>query len=113
MNVGDRIRKARREKGLTQEDLGMLLGLQKSAIAKYENGRIVNIKHNTLIKIVEILGIPLNELICNAPEKEMENIQERVIQDIELLSVLKEYYKLSVENRKLVRSIILNLEKDR
>ena len=51
MNVGEKIRAARLEKGMTQEELGSLLGVQKSAIAKYESGRVVNIKRTTLKKI--------------------------------------------------------------
>ena len=38
--TGERIKKLRKEKGLTQQQLGEMLGVQKSAIAKYENGRV-------------------------------------------------------------------------
>ena len=44
MELGQKIKEARLQKGLTQEELGKIVGLQKSAIAKYENGRVVNIK---------------------------------------------------------------------
>ena len=50
MEIGEKIRNARLAKGLTQEELGKLVGLQKSAIAKYENGRVVNIKRSTTFK---------------------------------------------------------------
>ena len=63
MNVGQKIKQARLAKGLTQEDLGGILGLQKSATAKYESGRVVNIKRSTLIKISTILDISPIELI--------------------------------------------------
>lgn len=63
MDIGTKIRTARIAKGLTQEELGDMLGVQKSAIAKYENGRIVNIKRSTLKKISDILGIPPYELV--------------------------------------------------
>ena len=63
MSIGEKIKAARIKKGLTQEDLGNILGVQKSAIAKYENGRIVNIKRSTLKKISDILDIPPYELI--------------------------------------------------
>ena len=32
--TGERIKKLRKEKGMTQQELGELLGVQKSAIAK-------------------------------------------------------------------------------
>lgn len=63
MDIGAKIRSARIAKGLTQEELGDILGVQKSAIAKYENGRIVNIKRSTLKKLSDVLGIPPYELV--------------------------------------------------
>lgn len=63
MDIGEKIRNARVNKGLTQEQLGDILGVQKSAIAKYENGRVVNIKRSTLKKISDVLGIPPYELV--------------------------------------------------
>lgn len=69
MSIGYKIKAARLAKGLTQEELGEILGVQKSAVAKYENGRIVNIKRSTLKKISAALDIPPHELVFDA-EKE-------------------------------------------
>lgn len=63
MDIGEKIRSARISKGMTQEELGKLLGVQKSAVAKYESGRVVNIKRSTLKKISDILEIRPSELI--------------------------------------------------
>lgn len=63
MDIGEKIRSARISKGMTQEELGKFLGVQKSAVAKYENGRVVNIKRSTLKKISDILEIRPSELI--------------------------------------------------
>lgn len=63
MHIGNKIKTARIAKGMTQEELGKHLGLQKSAIAKYESGRVVNIKRSTLKKISDILDIRASELI--------------------------------------------------
>ena len=57
MCMAKRIRELRIQKGLTQEELAIKLGLQKSAIAKYENGRVENIKRSTIEKMAEILGV--------------------------------------------------------
>lgn len=53
--MAERIKERRIAMGLTQEELGEKLGLQKSAIAKYENGRVKNIKRNTIALMSEIL----------------------------------------------------------
>lgn len=63
MDVGMKIRAARKAKGLSLEELGKILGVQKSAVAKYENGRITNIGLTKLKKISEVLEIPPHELI--------------------------------------------------
>lgn len=65
MSIGAKIRAARIAKNMTQEELGEILGVQRSAVAKYENGRVVNIKRSTLKKISDVLDIPPFELIYN------------------------------------------------
>lgn len=65
MNIGTKIKNARIAKGMTQEELGEILGVQKSAVAKYENGRVINIKRSTLQKISDVLGIPPADLVYN------------------------------------------------
>ena len=53
--MGANIKQKRKQKGLTQQELADMLGLQKSAIAKYENGRVQNIKRSTLEKMAAVL----------------------------------------------------------
>lgn len=57
MKTGELIKKLRTEKGLTQEQLGDLVGVQKSAIAKWENGRVENIKRPKIKLLAEIFGV--------------------------------------------------------
>lgn len=57
MTTGDVIRKLRKEKGWTQQELGDRLGVQKSAIAKYESGRVKNLKRTTIKKMAEIFNV--------------------------------------------------------
>lgn len=57
MTTGEKIRRLRKEKGLTQEELGNEVGLQKAAINKYETGIIVNIKRARLDRIAQALGV--------------------------------------------------------
>lgn len=90
MNIGTKIKAARIAKGLTQEELGKLLGVQKSAIAKYENGRVVNIKRSTLKKISDILEIRPSELISDEQKQpaqgELSEVKRALIHLIEGLS---------------------------
>lgn len=55
MCMANRIKERRLAMGFTQEELAEKLGLQKSAIAKYENGRVENIKRSVISKMSDIL----------------------------------------------------------
>lgn len=54
--LGERIRAVRKEKGLTQEALGQRAGIQKSAVAKYENGRIETPNTEVIQAFAQALG---------------------------------------------------------
>lgn len=113
MNIGEKIKNARLAKGFTQEELGKLIGVQKSAIAKYEKGRVVNIKRSVLAKIAQILEIPPIELVSDIEKNPIETagLHTRILTDIELMESIKEYYELSTSNQKMVRDLIHNLKK--
>ena len=55
--MSKRIKECRLNNHLTQEDLANKLGLKKSAIAKYENGRVENIKRNTIEEMAKIFNV--------------------------------------------------------
>ena len=112
MEIGQKIKKARLERGLTQQELGNIIGVQKSAIAKYESGRVVNIKRSTLQKIAKALNIRPSELIFNESPRDAAELHVRIITDFELMDALKDYYSLSEENQKMIRELMHNLKKD-
>jgi transcriptional regulator with XRE-family HTH domain len=109
MEIGQKIKHARIAKGLTQEELGNLVGLQKSAIAKYENGRVVNIKRSTLQKLANALDLRGSDLIIEADPKEAAELSAKVLLDCELMDAIEKYYTLSAEKQKMVRELIRSL----
>ena len=104
-SIGERIAHYRKMNCMTQEELGKIVGVQKSAIAKYESGRVVNIKRSTLQKIASALNIRPSELVFEDSPKESASFHVKVISDLELMSTLKDYYKLTNENQKIVRDL--------
>lgn len=112
MDIGKKIKEARKNKGMTQEELGNIVGVQKSAIAKYESGRVVNIKRSTLQKIASALNIRPSELVFEDSPKDSASFHVKIISDLELMSTLKDYYKLTQENQKIVRDLIRSLVKE-
>ena len=57
--LGDAIRQARKERNLTQEQLGQLVGVQKAQISKIENS-VKNARLETILKVFEALGAKVN-----------------------------------------------------
>ena len=112
MDIGQKIKTARLSKGLTQQELGELLGVQKSAIAKYENGKVVNIKRSTLKKISNILEIRPSELIDEQIEADPIGTAEKhadAVMDVEFMEMHEDFKKLNAQNRRIVRDLVHNL----
>lgn len=65
MNIGDYIKKLRKENGYSQEELGRLLGVQRAAVNKWESGTVKNLKRETIKKLSEIFGVDPSSFIDN------------------------------------------------
>lgn len=113
MDIGTKIKVARINKGMTQEELGKILGVQKSAIAKYENGRIVNIKRSTLKKISDVLEIRPSELIFDEEiKKNPVGMAERhfeIIMDEDINDMFDDFKTLDAAQRKIVKDLVHSL----
>jgi len=108
MNIGQKIKYARLKKGYTQEELGQKIGVQKSAVAKYESGRVVNIKRSTLVKLSQILGIPPVELVTDINEKPVETANKLadIFLDTKLMQMIEEYQQLEESKKEQVREYV-------
>lgn len=88
MCVGSTIRKLRLEKGMTQSELGELLGVKKAAVQKWESGQVQNLKQSTVKSLCEIFD--KNPVVFIFDTQELlnsETIKRQVslIEQIELL----------------------------
>jgi HTH-type transcriptional regulator / antitoxin HipB len=57
--LGHAIRQARKDRNLTQEQLGELVGVQKAQISKIENS-VKNARFETILKVFDALGAKVN-----------------------------------------------------
>lgn len=57
--IGFKIKELRKEKNLTQEQLGELVGVKKSQISKIENS-FTNARFETILKVFRALGTKVN-----------------------------------------------------
>lgn len=103
MEMGERIRLLRREHGLTQEELGKAVGLQRAAINKYEKGRVENMKRSTIMKLAEVLHTTPSYLMGYEEDEalaELTAMQEDIMEKV---------FALTPQNQKTLLGIIETL----
>jgi len=57
--IGEAIKQARKERHLTQEELGLLVGVKKAQISKIENS-LTDARFETIIKVFKALNAKIN-----------------------------------------------------
>nr|DAE29743.1 MAG TPA: Repressor protein CI [virus sp. ctyMK1] len=89
MGIGKRIKEARNNLGLTQEELAKMLGITKGAIANYEN-ETSHPKEPIMYKLFKVLKVDANYLfqdVVNVPKK-TNNVT------LSEFNIIKKYRKL-------------------
>ncbi len=86
MGMAERIKERRKAMGYTQTELGMKLGLQASAIAKYENGRVENIKRSIIADMARVLECSPCYLLDWENEQSESKNSPKIIQYYEQLN---------------------------
>lgn len=100
METAEIIKRLRKEAGLTQEELAVKLGLQKSAIAKYENGRVDNIKKSTIKKMSEIFNCSPNMILGYEEPRHLGEPANVSVEDAQAVAELTNIYlHLSKEDK--------------
>ena len=91
MIIGSRIKEARINKGLSQEELGDLLGVSKVSICGYEKGtRTPNMENFLqLLKILELDAKYVLGIEVTITRIEDQKLMELANRDIEILDMIK------------------------
>ena len=90
-NVGQRIKRLRKERNWTQEMLGAKLGVKKAAVQKYESGRVVNLKQETIKKLSELFDVPPTTFLdCSEWDKYAEEVN--LAEQIKTLELLQKHF---------------------
>ena len=103
MTIGERLKRLRIEKGLTQEEVGNILGITKAAVQKYENGTITNFRSDTIRKLCKLFGIAPAYFIFDDVENDysstnseqlrgmiIKHFGERFVRFLDILDTLNE-----------------------
>ena len=97
MGIGKRIKEARTNLGLTQEELASILGVTKGAVANYEK-ETSHPKEPIMYKMIEALNVDANFLfqdVVNLPDRE----NDVTLAEYELI---KKYRNLDDYGKKLI-----------
>ena len=73
VGLGEALQQARKNKGLTQQQLCQVTGLSYSTLAKIERGAIKSPSVFTVAQITSALGISIDEVVGSAPSKTLTN----------------------------------------
>lgn len=73
-SMGEILRSLRLQNGLTQEEVGKIIGVQKAAIQKYEKGNVENMKQESLKLLAAYYGVTTDYLL--GIEKTDDNTEE-------------------------------------
>lgn len=65
MTIDKYIKSLRKEKGITQEELGKVAGVTKSTVNKWEVGKVANLKRETIKKLADYFGVPASSFFSD------------------------------------------------
>lgn len=115
MSVGERIRKFRLESGMTQDELGEILGVKKAAVQKWESGQVVNLKQSTILKLCEVFRRSPSVFIFDHYDDyldletiEMSMLREHIqgVYGEDAMIVLESYIKLPPKRKEFVTTLV-------
>ncbi|MGA3398754.1 MAG: helix-turn-helix transcriptional regulator [Acetobacteraceae bacterium] len=96
VQIGERIRAARQERGWTQEQLAEAVGVSRSAVAQWETGRAGQLTGN-LSRIAEVLSVGIEHLTHGREKR--ANMQAGTGDELALLRL---YRECAPEDRQLL-----------
>jgi transcriptional regulator with XRE-family HTH domain len=67
-SLGIRIRTLREAAALTQTDLAMALGVTQAAVSAWETGNSLNLKLQTFLRILDVLGVAEPEYLIRGTD---------------------------------------------
>ena len=101
MEFKDRLRQARKDLGISQNELAQIVGVHVTNISRYERGEYKPTSH-VLTKLGDALGISADFLMSGSTDEVADNM----ISDKELLDQFRRVELLPQDRKKLVKEFL-------
>lgn len=118
MTIGERIKEARKQKGLTQAALAEKVTLKRNTIANYEIG-LIEPSARSISAIADVLGLNEEWLKTGegeaykklSPDEELSVILQKVMMgnDLTIKAIIKAYWHMPEEAKRLLRKAIIDI----
>ena len=111
-NKGRNISEARKNAGLTMEELGKIVGVSRATIKRYESGEITNIPDDKIEKIAKATKVSEAFLMgWDTLKKENAAFHARILKDAELQELIKDFLMLDKTDQELIKNMIQSLKR--
>lgn len=109
---GRNISEARKNAGLTMEELGKMVGVSRATIKRYESGEIANIPDEKIEKIARATKVSEAFLMgWDTLKKENAAFHARILKDAELQELIKDFLMLDKTDQELIKNMIQSLKR--
>ena len=109
---GKNILEARKNAGLTMEELGKMVGVSRATIKRYESGEIANIPDDKIEKIAKATKVSEAFLMgWDTLKKENAAFHARILKDAELQELIKDFLTLDKADQELIKNMIQSLKR--
>ena len=80
MTMGERIKQLRKDHDMSQEMLGNMLGVQKSAILKYEKGEVENIPRESILIMASKFNVTPEYILAFSDDEKAGYMSENMVE---------------------------------
>ena len=109
---GKNILEARKNAGLTMEELGKMVGVSRATIKRYESGEIANIPDDKIEKIAKATKVSEAFLMgWDTLKKENAAFHARILKDAALQELIKDFLMLDKTDQELIKNMIQSLKR--
>lgn len=102
------LKRIRKEKGLSQQKLANLLGMERSSISLYENGKR-DPNFTFLIQIATALDVDINELVCFSSLQSFSDSLTEYENNLKAIKSLKKEIKQNLNDLNIEQLNAVNL----